>query len=61
MAITPRGTLTPVDPATDIAEFLTTRRAEDGLSLAVFTAEPGSASQHALDLRASWAATPIEH
>jgi hypothetical protein len=30
----------------------------DGLSVAIFTAEPGSASQQALDLLASWTATP---
>jgi transcriptional regulator with XRE-family HTH domain len=32
--------------------------ADDGLSIAVFTAEPGSAAQQALDLLASWTATP---
>jgi hypothetical protein len=32
--------------------------ADDGLTLAIFTAEPGSASQQALDLLASWTATP---
>jgi transcriptional regulator with XRE-family HTH domain len=32
--------------------------ADDGLSVAIFTAEPGSTSQQALDLLASWAATP---
>ena len=31
--------------------------ADDGLSVAIFTAEPGSASQEALDLLASWSAT----
>jgi len=30
----------------------------DGLTVAIFTAEPGSASQQALDLLASWTATP---
>ena len=30
----------------------------DGLRMALFTAEPGSASQQALDLLASWTATP---
>jgi len=30
----------------------------DGLSVAIFTAEPGSTSQQALDLLASWTATP---
>lgn len=32
--------------------------ADDGLTVAVFTAQPGSASQQALNLLASWAATP---
>jgi transcriptional regulator with XRE-family HTH domain len=32
--------------------------ADDGLSMAIFTAEPNSASQQALDLLASWSATP---
>ena len=32
--------------------------ADDGLPLAIFTAEPGSASQQALDLLASWTAAP---
>ena len=32
--------------------------ADDGLSVAVFAAEPGSTSQQALDLLASWTATP---
>jgi len=32
--------------------------ADDGLSVAIFTAEPGSASQQALDLLASWSAAP---
>ena len=31
--------------------------ADDGMSVAIFTAEPGSASQQALDLLASWSAT----
>jgi hypothetical protein len=34
--------------------------ADSGLRLAVFSAEPGSRSAEALDLLASWAATP-EH
>jgi transcriptional regulator with XRE-family HTH domain len=34
--------------------------ADTGLRLAIFTAEPGSRSEEALDLLASWAATP-EH
>ena len=32
--------------------------ADDGLSIAIFTAEPGSATQQALNLLASWTATP---
>ena len=32
--------------------------ADSGLRLAIFTADPGSRSQEALDLLASWAATP---
>jgi len=32
--------------------------ADDGLAIAVFSAEPGSRSQQALDLLASWTATP---
>jgi hypothetical protein len=30
----------------------------DDLSIAIFTAEPGSASQQALDLLGSWTAAP---
>ena len=33
--------------------------ADDGLRLALYTAEPGSASQQALDLLASWTVTPV--
>jgi hypothetical protein len=32
--------------------------ADDGLTVAVFTAEPGSPSEQALGLLGSWAATP---
>lgn len=32
--------------------------ADDGLRMALYTAEPGSASQQTLDLLASWTATP---
>jgi transcriptional regulator with XRE-family HTH domain len=32
--------------------------ADDGLSVAIFTAQPGSTAQQALDLLASWTATP---
>jgi transcriptional regulator with XRE-family HTH domain len=34
-------------------------RADDDLSIAIYTAEPGSPSRQVLDLLASWAATPI--
>ena len=34
--------------------------ADSGLRLAVFTAEPGTRSAEALDLLASWTATPNE-
>ena len=34
--------------------------ADDGLTISVFSAEPGSRSAQALDLLASWTATP-EH
>jgi hypothetical protein len=32
--------------------------ADDGMRMALYSAEPGSASQQALDLLASWTATP---
>jgi len=32
--------------------------ADAGLNLSVYTAEPGSTSQQALDILASWSATP---
>jgi hypothetical protein len=32
--------------------------ADEGLRLAIYTAEPGSASEQALDLLASWTAAP---
>jgi MmyB-like transcription regulator ligand binding domain len=32
--------------------------ADDGLTISVFTAEPGNRSQEAVDLLASWTATP---
>jgi hypothetical protein len=33
--------------------------ADSGLTISVDTAEPGSRSQQALDLLASWTATPV--
>jgi hypothetical protein len=35
--------------------------ADDGLTIAIYTAEPGSRSQEALDLLGSWTTTPSEH
>ena len=35
--------------------------ADDGLRLALYTAEVGSASQQALDLLASWSTAPAGH
>lgn len=35
--------------------------ADPGLTLTAYTAEPGFASQDALNLLASWAATPGQH
>jgi hypothetical protein len=38
--------------------------AEPGLTMTIYTAEPGSSTEHALKLLASWAATPdapLEH
>ncbi len=73
-----RGMLISVVAATDIAEFLTSRReritpeqvglpswdprrvmgtADDGLTISVYSAEPGSRSAQQLDLLASWTAT----
>jgi transcriptional regulator with XRE-family HTH domain len=49
----------PVVGALDLAYEALELAADDGLSIAIFTAEPGSASQQALDLLASWSAPPI--
>jgi hypothetical protein len=35
--------------------------ADSGLNVTIDTAEPGSASQQALDILAGWAATPQPH
>jgi transcriptional regulator with XRE-family HTH domain len=48
----------PIVGALDLSYESMDLSADDGLSVAIFTAEPGSASQQALDLLASWAATP---
>ena len=48
----------PVVGGLDVSYETMDLNADDGLSVAIFTAEPGSASQQALDLLASWTATP---
>jgi len=48
----------PMVGALDLAYEAMDLAADDGLSIASFTAEPGSASQQALDLLASWSAPP---
>ena len=48
----------PVVGDLDLAYESMDLSADEGLSIAIFTAEPGSASHHALDLLASWSATP---
>jgi hypothetical protein len=48
----------PVVGGLDLAYESMELSADDGLSVAIFTAEPGSASQQALELLASWTATP---
>ncbi|MFI7547480.1 helix-turn-helix transcriptional regulator [Actinoplanes sp. NPDC049599] len=51
----------PVVGDLDLAYEVLELPADAGLALVVFTAEPGSPSQHALDLLASWAATKAQH
>ena len=48
----------PVVGELDLSYEVMELAADSGLRLAVFQAEPGSPSQQALDLLASWAATP---
>ena len=48
----------PVAGELDLSYEVMELTADSGLRLAVFSAEPGSPSQQALDLLASWAATP---
>jgi transcriptional regulator with XRE-family HTH domain len=48
----------PVVGELDLSYEVMELTADSGLRLAVFQAEPGSASQQALDFLASWAATP---
>jgi hypothetical protein len=48
----------PIVGALELRYETLTLDADDGLRLALYTAEAGSASQQALDLLASWTATP---
>jgi transcriptional regulator with XRE-family HTH domain len=48
----------PVVGELDLSYETMTLDADDGLRMALYTAEPESASQQALDLLASWTATP---
>jgi hypothetical protein len=47
-----------VDATNELSYEVMEMAADSGLRLAVFTAAPGSRSQEALDLLASWIATP---
>jgi len=47
----------PVVGELELSYETMTLDADDGLRMALYTAEPGSASQQALDLLASWTAT----
>ena len=48
----------PVVGALELSYETLTIDADDGLRMALYIAEPGSASQQALDLLASWTVTP---
>ena len=48
----------PVVGALELSYETLTIDADDGLRMALYSAEPGSASQQALDLLASWTVTP---
>jgi transcriptional regulator with XRE-family HTH domain len=48
----------PVVGELELSYETMTLDADDGLRMALYTAEPGSASQQAIDLLASWTATP---
>jgi transcriptional regulator with XRE-family HTH domain len=48
----------PVVGELELSYETLTLDADDGLRMALYTAEPGSASQQTLDLLASWTATP---
>jgi hypothetical protein len=48
----------PVVGALELSYEVLDLPADDGLTIATFSAEPGSRAQQALDLLASWTATP---
>ena len=48
----------PVVGALELSYETLTIDADDGLRMALYSADPGSASQQALDLLASWNVTP---
>jgi transcriptional regulator with XRE-family HTH domain len=48
----------PIVGALELSYETLTLDADDGLRMALYTAEPGSTSQQAMDLLASWSATP---
>ncbi|WCB94853.1 hypothetical protein DSM104299_03593 [Baekduia alba] len=50
----------PVVGALELSYEVLDIAADDGLTIATYSAEPGSRSAEALDLLASWAATPAE-
>jgi len=50
----------PVVGELELAYEVMELSADSGLTISTYTAEPGSRSQEALDLLASWAATPAE-
>jgi transcriptional regulator with XRE-family HTH domain len=49
----------PVVGALELSYEVMELPADSGLNISVYSAEPGSRSQEALDLLASWAATPV--
>lgn len=58
-ALSPHRHQTPASPGRQITVIYETMQlnTDEGLTMAVYTAEPGSASQQALDILASWSAT----
>lgn len=58
-ALSPHRHQTPASPGRRITVIYETMQlnTDEGFTMAVYTAEPGSASQQALDILASWSAT----